>query len=250
MEQIKLKANLREGIGKEKSKKLRATGFVPGVVYHRGDKSVAISLVDKEISKILHSEGGENVLINLTIENDKKSKPRAVIIKEVQHDPVKRNILHVDFNEISLTEKIIVEVEVIGIGEPVGVKQEGGALDHPLRFVKVQCLPTDIPKHIDVDISNLKLNDSIHVKDLAVSDKIKVLTDPDVLLFQVKLHEEKVEEVAAETPELEVIREKKEETAAAPGGKPGEKAKEEPPAKGASASGGKTKEAAAKPEKK
>ena len=242
MDQISLKANLREGKGKEVAKKLRRSGQVPAVVYHRGEKSVHITVVDREISKILHAAGGENILISLTIEKEKKARPRAVIIKEIQHDPVKRNILHVDFNEISLTEKITVEVEVVAQGEPVGVKQEGGILEHSLRELKIQCLPTDIPKHIDVDVSALKLNDSVHVRDLKLSDKIKVLNDPDTLLFQVKFHEEKVEAVAAETPELEVIREKKEEEVPGGGEKAAEKApagKEEPKAK-----------EAAKPEKK
>ena len=218
MEQIKLKASVREERGKQAANKLRKGGFVPAIVYHRGEEPVSISIVDKEITKILQSAGGENVLINLTIEKEKKAKSRSVIIKEIQQDPVKRSILHVDFNEISLTEKIQVDVEVVGVGEPVGVKLEGGALDHPLREVKVECLPTDIPKNIEVDVTGLKLNGSIHVSDLKVSDKIRVLTDPNALLFQVKLREEKKEEEAlpGETPELEVIREKKEEEGAAP----------------------------------
>ena len=226
MEQIKLKATIRQEKGKQAVKKLRNTGLIPGVVYHRGEEAVSISLVDRDISKIVHTAGGENILINLTVEEEKKPKPRSVIIKEIQHDPVKRNILHVDFNEISLTEKIVVEVEVVAQGEPIGVKQEGGLLDHPLRMLKIQCLPTDIPKHIDVDVTNLKLNDSIHVRDLVLSEKMKVLNDPETLLFQVKLHEEKPEEVVAEeAPEVEVIREKKEEEPAKAGA---EKAKEEP----------------------
>ena len=232
MEQIKLKASLRAERGKQAVKKLRGQGLVPGIVYHHGDEPVSITVADKEISRIIHSAGGENVLINLTIEKKAASasggKPRAVIIKEIQHDPVKRSILHVDFNEISLTEKIIVEVEVVAQGEPIGVKQENGVLDHPLRMLKVQCLPVDMPKHIDVDVSGLKLNQSIHVRDLVLSDKVKVLTDPELLLFQVKLHvEEKVEEAAVETPELEVIREKKEEE---PKAGTAEKAKEAMPA--------------------
>lgn len=232
MEQIKLKVGVREERGKQAAKKLRQKGFVPGVVYHRGEESVAIALPDEEISKIVRDAGGENILINLTIDKDKKSKARSVIIKGIQHDPVKRSILHVDFNEISLTEKIVVEVEVVAIGEPVGVKQEAGVLDHPLRELKVQCLPTDIPKNIEVDVAGLKLNDSFHVRDLVLSDKLKVLNDPELLLFQVKLPvEEKVEETPAEAPELEVIREKKEEEPKA-GAEPkaGEKAKEEPKA--------------------
>lgn len=228
MEQIELKASLRQETGKQAVKKMRGEGQVPATVYHRGEKPVSVTVTEKEISKIIRSAGGENILINLTVEKEKK-KSRAVIIKEVQHHPVKRSILHVDFNEISLTEKITVEVEVVAQGEPIGVKQEKGMLDHPLRMLKIQCLPTDIPKHIDVDVSNLKLNDSIHVKDLKVSDKIKILNDPETLLFQVKLHEEKAEEaVPGETPELEVIREKKAEEEPKAGG---EKAKEEPKAK-------------------
>lgn len=247
MEQINLKASLREEKGSRGVKKLRSVGQVPAVVYHRGEKAVSVTVVDKEISRIIRSAGGENVLINLTIDKEKKSKPRAVIIKEIQHDPVKRNILHVDFNEISLTEKITVEVEVVALGEPVGVKQEGGILEHVLRELKVQCLPTDIPAHLDVDVSNLKLNDSVHVRDLKLSERIKVLNDPDTLLFQVKFHEEKVEETPAEAPELEVIREKKDEAMPA-GRQEAEKpaaGKEEPKAKEAP----KVKEAA-KPEKK
>ena len=245
MEQIALKASLREGNGKQLAGKLRKQGSVPGIVYHRGEQSVPISLNEKELLKILRSAGGENVLISLSIEGSKK-KSRPVLIKEIQHHPVKRNVLHVDFNEISLNEKITVEVEVVSVGEAIGVKQDGGVLEHVLREVKVTCLPTDIPKHIDVDVSGLKLNEAVHVSDLKLDAKIQVLTPPEMLLFQVKLPvEQKIEEpgVAAETPELEVIREKKEEPGAA-----GEK-KAEPPAGGGSAAGGKA-EKAEKPEKK
>ena len=224
MEQVKLKAVVREGRGKQEARKLRDQGFVPGVVYHRGEEAVAISLVGKDITKILHDAAGENVLINLTIDNEKKVKVRSVIIKEIQHHPVKRGVLHIDFNEISMSEKIIVEVEVVGKGEPIGVKQEGGMLDHPVRSVKVQCLPADIPKHIDVDVSGLKLNQAIHVSDLQHTDKIKILTEPELVVFQVKFHEEEVEEVTAEPQEVEVLTEKK-EAEGAPGS---EKAKEEP----------------------
>ena len=225
MEQIALKANVREGSGKEGAQRLRRQGLVPAIVYHRGEKSVSVQIVEREIAKILRTAENENVLINLSIEGSKK-KSRPVIIKEIQHHPVKRSILHVDFNEISLSELITVEVEVVGQGEPVGVRQEGGVLEHVLREIKVQCLPTDIPGHIDVDLSGLKLGGSVHVKDLVVSDKVKILTDLEALLFQVKLHvEEKAEDPTAVAPELEVIREKKEEEPAKGGA---EKAKEEP----------------------
>lgn len=227
MEQIQLTGSIRETRGKKFAKQMRTAGQVPAVVYHRGDESVAISVSNKEISKILKAHAGENILINLTIDKAKK-KTRAVIIKEVQQDPVKRFILHVDFNEISLSERITIDVEVVTKGESFGVKQEGGLLEHVLREVKISCLPMDIPKHIDVDISGLKVGDAIHVKDLVVSDKIKLITDPDALLIQVRLPvEEKTAEEGASTPEIEVIREKKEEEgAAAAGGKDEGKAKE------------------------
>ena len=238
MEQIALKANVREGIGKQEMQKLRKQGLVPAIVYHRGEKSVPITVVEKEINKILRSAENEHLLINLSIEGSKK-KSRSVLIKEIQHHPVKRSILHVDFNEISMNEAIIVEVEVRGQGEPIGVKQDGGVLDHPLREIKVQCLPADIPGHIDVDISGLKLKDTLHVSDLKVSDKIKILTEPSLLLFQVKLHvEEKAEDPTAPAPEIEVIREKKEDETAKGGAEKGGKEKA-PPAEGGSASGGK-----------
>lgn len=216
MEQIQLKGSLREGTGKQAAKKLRTGGQIPAVVYHRGDEPVPITVPDRDLSKIMNAHAGENVLISLTIEKEKK-KSRAVIIKEVQRDPVKRRILHVDFNEISLSEKITVDVEVVAKGESVGVKQDGGLLEHVLREVKVRCLPTDIPKHIDVDVSSLRLNESIHVKDISVSGKIEILTDSEALLFQVRLPvEEKPAEEGAVPAEIEVIREKKEEEGAAP----------------------------------
>lgn len=230
MEQISLKATVRQEKGKQALKKLRQGGKLPAVVYHRGEAPVEISLEAKEFSRLAHAAAGENLLINLTIEKDKKGKGRPVIVKEIQHHPVKRNILHVDFNEISMNEKLIVEVEIVAVGEPIGVKQDGGMLDHPLRMIKIQCLPADIPKHIDVDVSGLQLNQSIHVRDLKLSDKIKVLTDAEMLLLQVKKHEEKVEEpVEAATQEVEVIREKKvEDGEAAPKGEAPKK--EEPKA--------------------
>jgi large subunit ribosomal protein L25 len=213
VEQIQLKAVVREGRGKQAAKRLRKIGQVPANVYHRGQEPVSVALDAKELNRILHAHAGENILINLTIEKDKK-KARAVIIKEMQSDPVKRNVLHVDFNEISLTELITVDVEIVAKGEAIGVKQDGGSLEHVLREVKVQCLPTDIPKHFTVDVSGLKLNDAIHVSDLKVDAKIKIISDPDILVFQVKKHEEKVEDETAVAPELEVIREKKEEEGA------------------------------------
>ena len=223
MEQIKLKATVREQRGTQAAKKMRREGSVPGVVYHRGEKSISIAVSGRELSHIVNTAENENILINLSIDTGKKAKDHIVLVKELQHDPIKRNILHVDFNEISLKEKITVQVEIVAKGEPIGVKQGGGLLEHTLRTLEIECLPTEIPPHIDVDVSGLVVNGAIHVSDLHLPANLKIVGDPDRLLFQVKLPvEEKVEDATAEVKEVEVTREKKEEEAA-----PGKEAKPE-----------------------
>ncbi len=153
-------------------------------------------------------------MINLTIKDDKKKKNRLCLIKEVQYDPVKGDIIHVDFNEISLTKTLRVNVPVVAKGEPIGVKQEGGSLEHILWEIEVECLPTEIPKDIEVDVSSLKIGDSLHIKDITFPDKIKVLNDPEAVVLSVAAPMK--EEVVAlpvegeEKVEPEVIKEKKE----------------------------------------
>ena len=224
MEQLKLKAIIREERGTQASKKLRNQGLIPAIVYHHGDKSVSVSVNSREFAHIIHTSAGENALISLTIDKEKRSKPRSVIIKEVQHHPVKRGVVHIDFNEISLTEKITVMIQLVTKGEAEGVKNEGGVLDNPVKELQIECLPTDIPPHLDVDVSGLKLNDSIHIKDLVLPAGVRVLLEPEALVFQVKTPVvEKEEEALKEAGEVEVITEKKEEE-----GAEGEKAPEAP----------------------
>jgi large subunit ribosomal protein L25 len=152
----------------------------------------------------------ENVIISLKVKN----KTRPCLIKEIQYHPVHGDITHVDFNEISLTKAVKINIPVVAKGEPVGVKQEGGSLEHILWEVEVECLPTDIPKEIEVDVSQLKIGDSIHVKELPVPPKVKILSDPDATVISVA--EPLKEEVAAApvegevAQEPEVIKEKKE----------------------------------------
>ena len=141
-------------------------------------------------------------------------KENSRLIKEIQYDPVHDNIIHVDFNEISLTKEIKVSIPITTRGESVGVKQEGGSLEHILWEVEIECLPTDIPKGIEIDITNLKLKDSIHVKDLSLPPKVKILNDPSAIVLTVA--EPMKEEVVAApvegevSQEPEVIKEKKE----------------------------------------
>jgi large subunit ribosomal protein L25 len=219
MEKIFLDAQLREEIGRGRVKHLRDQGFVPAVIY--GDKKGThpIKLSHRELVQLLHQHGLENLVINLRIKNDKKERSHSCLIKEIQYDPVQEDIIHVDFNEISLTEKIKVNVPVTTKGEPIGVKQEGGSLEHILWEIELECLPMNIPQELEVDVSKLKMNESVHVKDMSIPAEVKVLTDPEAVVLSVVApikEEEVVPAEGAEAEELqepEVIKEKKPEAA-------------------------------------
>ncbi|MFH0738380.1 MAG: 50S ribosomal protein L25 [Candidatus Omnitrophota bacterium] len=214
MEELFLDAEIREGIGRAKVKDVREAGFIPAVVYSEGKQAKALKVSHSQLVRLVHQHRLENAVINLKIKDDTKQKSRSCLIKEVQYNPVNDEIMHVDFNEISLTKVIKVNVPVVAKGEPAGVKQEGGSLEHILWEIEVECLPTDIPKEIEVDVTNLKIGDSIHIKDIILPPKIKVLHDPETVLLSVAAPIK--EEIAAapiegeEKQEPEVIKEKKE----------------------------------------
>ncbi len=214
MEEIFLDAQPREELGKGKVKDLRGKGFIPAVVYAAGKDSLALKVSHGELLRLIHQHRIEGIVINLNITDSKKQKPKSCLIKEIQYDPVHGDIIHVDFNEISLTKAIKVNVPVSAKGEPVGVKQEGGSLEHILWEIEVECLPTNIPKGFEVDVTQLKIGDSIHIKDLSVPDGVKIINDSSAIVLSVAAPMK--EEVAAapvegELPqEPEVIKEKKE----------------------------------------
>jgi large subunit ribosomal protein L25 len=214
MEEIFLDAELRSELGKAKVKYLREKGFIPAVVYSEGKASKALKVSHRQLVRLVHQHRLENAVINLKIKDDNKQKARSCLIKEIQYDPVKDDIIHVDFNEISLTKAIKIKVPVVAKGEPIGVKQEGGSLEHILWEIEVECLPTDIPKEIEVDVSQLKIGDTIHLKDITFPPKIKVLDSPEAILLSVAAP---IKEEIPVTPvegeeklEPEVIKEKKE----------------------------------------
>jgi len=214
MEEILLEAEARTGTGRANTKDLRDSGFIPGVVYAEGKESLPLKISHSALIHLVHQHRLEGVVINLKIKDDKKAKSRPCLIKEIQYHPVHGDIVHVDFNEISLTKAIKVNIPVEAKGEPVGVKQEGGALEHILWEVEVECLPTNIPKNIEVDVSALKIGDSIHIKDLVVPSGVKITNDPSSIVLSVAAPMK--EEVPAEAVEgeeklePEVIKEKKE----------------------------------------
>jgi len=214
MEEIVLEAELREGKGRASSKDLRESGYLPAVVYFHGKDALSVKILRGALLKLVHQYRLESVIINLKIKDDKKAKGRPCLVKEIQYHPVREDIIHVDFNEISLTEAIKVNVPIQVKGEAIGVKQEGGSLEHLLWEIEVECLPTNIPKDIQVDITALKMGDAIHVKDIVFPEGIKPLNDPSAVVLHVVApmkEEAPAEAIEGDTSkEPEVIKEKKE----------------------------------------
>ncbi len=216
MEKIILKAEVRSGVGKRAAKDLRVKGLIPANVYKLGKGATNLQVAIGDLTDVLHTKAGENVIITLKISGEGNPKDKTVVVKELQRDPVKDRILHVDFNEISLTETLKVNVPLVSRGEPVGVKVDGGVLEHVIRELQVECLPTAIPEKLEADVTNLKINETIHVKDIVPPQGVKILNDMELIVMIVKppkveaVKEEAAVEGAAE-PEL--IRKKKEEEA-------------------------------------
>ena len=202
---VTLAAVTRQERGKNEARRLRRSGQVPGVLYGGESKEgQPISVDPKELLAILHSESGVNTLIGLSVDGKKSSQ---VLVKEFQLDPIYSELLHVDFYRLALDKAITVTVPVTLVGEPAGVKQQGGLIDFVQRDVQVECMPTEIPEHIEVDVSELMIGDGVRLRDLLSDVTWTPITDPDRLLVHVvapKVEEEPEEEVAEEvaaTPE-------------------------------------------------
>jgi len=187
-----LQAESREATGKEQAKKMRQAGKVPGVFYAHNEKSVPILFDEREIMKTLTSS--EAGLIDIQIGG---KKIRKAIIKEVQTDPIKNYLVHVDVMGVSLEEKVTVSVPIHIIGEAVGVKDQGGILHNYLREVDVSCLPLDIPDYVEVEVSELNMGDSIQLSTLTF-DKASIVGDLDQPIVSVLAPRVVKEEVAEE----------------------------------------------------
>jgi len=181
MEKATLNVEKRDKAGKGNARSLRRGGMIPAVIY-RGGSSIPISISKKAMAEFIHTASGEQSLVNL---NFPDGKSKLAILKEYQLDPIKGDVLHTDFFEVSLKEKIKVNVHVLTTGEPIGVKRDGGILQHVIRALEIECLPDKIPGHFEVDISNLETGQAIHVKDIRVGEGIKVLTAPDEVIVNV-----------------------------------------------------------------
>jgi large subunit ribosomal protein L25 len=181
-----LEAVKREGRGKNEANRLRASGKIPAVLYGtrkdgKAPEGIAVAVDPKSVLKILHSDSGANTLISLKLEGAESR----VMVKEYQLDPITHALLHADFYQLALDRAITVPVPIQLKGEPKGVKLQGGIVDFVSREIEVECLPTQIPENIVVDISELVLNDAIRVRDLAESPTWKAVTEPETMIVHV-----------------------------------------------------------------
>ena len=193
-----LEAVKREGRGKNEANRLRASGKIPAVFYGpgkdgKGPEGVAVSVDPKAVLRILHSDSGANTLINLKLEG----LEARVMVREYQLDPVTHHLLHADFYQLAMDKAIVVTVPIVVKGEAKGVKQQSGMLDFVTREIEVECLPTDIPESIVVDVTELMLHESIRVRDLAVDPKWKAVSEGDTMLVHVVMPKVEEEPAAA-----------------------------------------------------
>ena len=202
MAEAVLKVENREKMTKSGMKNLRLTGKIPGVYYTDGKDAIPIIIDIKDFYQLFTHK------VNIFDLDFDKGEKKPSIVREIQRDPVSGDIIHVDLYGIKATEKIVIKVPIMIIGTPMGVKEMGGILEHPLRELEIQCMPKDVPDSIDIDVSGLELQESIRAEDLTL-DKIEIISDPKILIAHVvppKVEQEvTIEEelVAAEAEEEE-----------------------------------------------
>jgi large subunit ribosomal protein L25 len=184
MKEVILDVNERKEKGTRVSRRLRSSGTIPAILYGAKQTPISLGIPAKDFNRVIHSGAGENVVLTLKFSGD-KNEGKTAIIKEIQRDPVSHNVVHIDLLAISLKDKITVNVPVMVTGLAPGIK-EGGILEYVQREVEIECLPTQIPENIMVDVSSLNINESIYVRDLKLAeDTIKILTPADRMLVSI-----------------------------------------------------------------
>jgi len=195
----KLKVELRDVTGKEINKKYRREGIVPGVLYSPHDKeNLVLKVRNHELLKILSAKS--HGLIDLEIDDGKEKVSRLAIIKDLQYNSLKKQIVHVDFYGVTLKEKLTLEVDIELVGEPIGI-EEGGILQVELRKVEIECLPSQMPDSLKADLSSLKVGDHVSVGDMEIPEGVEVLTELDKVVAAIVLPT-KIEEVVEEEEEV------------------------------------------------
>jgi len=201
MEQQQLEVRKRAATGKGTARKLRARGYIPAVCYRKGLDPILLSLEKRELERVLHASRGQNILIQLKIQDAGVPEDQeTVILKEVQRDAFHR-VMHADFMGVLMDQLITVEVPIRLVGEPTAALREGGMIQQLRRTVEVECLPADIPEQVDADIANLNMGDSVHVVDLKVPDGSRILTDGKESVVVLSAPEEEKPEAAQVTEE-------------------------------------------------
>ncbi|HEY7170891.1 MAG TPA: 50S ribosomal protein L25 [Vicinamibacterales bacterium] len=194
-----LDAVVRDTFGKNEARRTRRDGKVPAVLYggsgDSGNGATPIAVEPKALLRILHSDSGANTLISLKIPGGSEAK---VLVKEYQLDPITHQVLHADFYRVAMDRAITVTIPLNVKGEPKGVKQQGGVLEFIRREVDIECLPGDIPEHIDVDVTELLLHQGVRLRDVATDPKWKPVTDPDTMLVHVIMPKAEEAPAAAE----------------------------------------------------
>jgi large subunit ribosomal protein L25 len=210
-QQPKLKAHKRALLGRNAIKQIKERGMVPGVIYGSNETPQPLEVENRELSSVLARASSEHILVELEIVDGKQSTNKLALIQEVQHHPLKRGLVHVDFHAVSATEKITSAVPIETVGEALGVRTFGGLLEHSLRALEVQCYPQDLPSVIRIDVTNLNIGESLHVRDIQLPAGVEAITDGN--LTAVSVVASRVGEETTEAPEQatapEVISEKK-----------------------------------------
>jgi len=223
-DQIVVQAQRRTAAGKNFNRQLRRSGKIPAVIYGPGKEPLSVAVDPKSIKNILYSESGHNTIFTVSVDGKEHAN---AMVKDYQTDPVVGNLIHADFFEIAMDKLLELTVNIEIVGEAQGVKLDGGIMDLVTRSIQVECLPADIPESIKVDVSALKINDYIRVKDIQSVSNVRILTDPEVVIVTIvpPIKEEAPVEAPAETAEPEVIKKGKvaEEGEAAEEAKPGGK---------------------------
>jgi len=176
---VTLQAVKRGDKGKNEARRHRAAGRLPAIVYGTGNQPIPVTVEPKALSRILHSDSGANTLITLRVEGESDAR---VLVKEYQLDPITHDLLHADFYRVAMDKVIQVTVPITLKGDAKGVKLQGGIVDFVTRQIEVECLPGDIPDQIDVDITELMMNDGVRVRDLATGGKWTSITEPETLI--------------------------------------------------------------------
>jgi len=216
-ERVKLEVRKRDRRGSADARRLRKEGLIPGVLYGKGKQPYAICVAERELRRVLTGSGGLNAILDVVLEGQQTT--HASILKDYQQDPLRGHISHVDFHEVRLDQPIQAVVNIQLVGEPAGAK-EGGVLSQVQREINVEALPMEIPEHIDLDVSNMAIGDTLRIADLGAIEGVTFLDDPEETVLATvglptrEVEPEEVTEEGEEVPEGEVPAEERPEGAA------------------------------------